>query len=135
MFELYKTSGSGNQRAFNRERRPLSCRDFLLGTFLCCEPSYYLVLFLCYEQVLTGVLPYDDGDYDDIFWGIKNGVRPSRPQNKWLQDSVWNVIAAGWRREPKERCALRTVYGVFVENAKTGESNAQKRKTLLAEMF
>lgn len=86
-----------------------------------------------YDQVLTGVLPYDGSDHQRICNDVQGGVRPSRPtdpsQNQWLQDHVWDMIIAGWHREPKQRCELHVLYPVFftpdqqeAQNVKTGES-------------
>ena len=55
--------------------------DFLLGTFLHREPPYYLMLLSHHEQVIMGILPYDDGDYDTIARRVGQGERPSCPRN------------------------------------------------------
>ena len=86
-----------------------------------------------YNQVLTGVVPYDGGGYHEICWNVKGGVRPSRPtgpsRNQWLEDPVWDVITDGWRHDPKLRCDLPAVYHVFLtgsqRGAKIGKSSAQ----------
>jgi hypothetical protein len=87
--------------------------------FLCCELSYHSVQQPCYDQVLTGILPYDDSDKDKVVTDIRGGKRPSRPtdrsQNQWLPRPVWNVITTCWSTKPERRHELSVVYRVFSE--------------------
>ena len=70
----------------------------------------------CYNQVLTGVLPYH-GSEENLVAEICAGKRPSRPidssQSRLLQDPIWNVITTGWHDQPKRRCKLSVMYHVF----------------------
>ena len=86
--------------------------------FLFCELLYYyLIQSPRYDQVLTGVLPYNGDDCYKIVWDISSGARPSHPtdpnQNQWMPDRVWDVITTGWRHKPKHRCKLPVVGHVF----------------------
>ena len=90
--------------------------------FPCCEPSYYLTQFPRYGQVLTGALPYNRNDSFYISYDIRNGRRPSRPilltwSNRWPRGPVWEVITAGWRHIPEERCELSDMYHVFLTSS------------------
>jgi len=131
---------SRNRRTFKKERCLLPCAYILLGASLCRKLSYHLIQSLRYNQVLTGILPYDSNNPSAIARDITGGKRPSRPtdpsQNQWLQDPVWNVITAGWRDVPKERCGLPDVYRAFltagqqeVQNIKRGDLSAQNEET------
>ena len=70
-----------------------------------------------YDQVLTGILPYDDVNEDNLITHIRCGKRPSRPtdpsQNRWLQDRVWDTITTCWSNEPQQRCELSVVHHIF----------------------
>ena len=81
----------------------------------------------CYNQVLTGVLPYYGSDVGDMITGIQAGKRPSRPidpsQSRSLQDAVWKVIRTGWRDRPRRRCELSVMYRVF-----SGAPPSQRRQ-------
>jgi hypothetical protein len=107
----------GNRRPFESERHLLPRDDILRGTFLCCEPSSYLIRLPRYDQVLTGIFPYDGGDETDVVTDIRLGKRPSRPmdstQNQRLQDPVWDTISACWSGEPGQRPRLSVVYQAF----------------------
>ena len=119
----------------HRERRLLPRYDFLLGMFHHCEPPHYSMLSSHSDQVLTGILPYDDGDYETIARRVEQGERPSRPryqsQNQWLQYPVWDTITTGWNHKRDQRRGLSIVYQVFlttsqrVLNVKVGEVCAQ----------
>jgi hypothetical protein len=84
--------------------------------FLRCEP-FYLIQSPHYNQVLTGVLPYDGNNKADVIEDIRHVKRPSRPtdpsQNQWLQDRVWNIITTCWSDKPEQRYELSVVYHVF----------------------
>ena len=71
-----------------------------------------------YDQVLTGILPYDGSDRDETANRIGSGERPARPgnqsQNQWLQDRIWDVITTGWNHKPKRRCALSIMHHIFL---------------------
>jgi hypothetical protein len=96
----------------------------------------------CYEQVLTGVLPY--GESDTVIDDVICGKRPSRPtepsQNRWLQRRVWVTISTCWNNEPAYRCELSTVHRVFsapsaqaaqnTKSDKQGDLYAQKSRNL-----
>ena len=103
-------------RPFKGERYLLRCDDFFLGMYPFWKPSSYLKQSSCYNQVLTGVLPYRS-DGVNIVTEIQAGKRPSRPidpsQSRSLQDPVWNVIRTGWRNRPRRRCELSVMYRVF----------------------
>ena len=85
--------------------------------YLFWKRSSYLKQLSCYNQVLTGVLPYHGSDGADIITQICAGKRPSRPidssQSRLLQDPVWNVITAGWHDKPRRRCKLSVIYRAF----------------------
>jgi hypothetical protein len=105
--------------------------------FLCCEPSYYSVQSPCYNQVLTGILPYGDSDKDKIATNIRRGKRPSRPmdpsQNQWLHNRVWDTITTCWGDKPEQRYELFVVYPVFLEygwRGPLGNLNTRKDRNL-----
>jgi len=81
------------------------------------EPSYHLIQSPLCDQVLTGVLPYHESKIVDMITNIRAGKRPSRPidsSQSWLsQDPVWNVITAGWKAQPNQRCELSVMSHVF----------------------
>ena len=62
---------------------------------------------------------------------VRDGPKPFRPpDNPWLQDPVWDVITAGWSREPKERCDVLSMHRAFLTASRhpdhsfgTGESS------------
>ena len=124
-----------------RERCLLACRYFFLGMPPHSEPAYYLISPSHRDQVLTGILPYEDGDYDTIARRVGQGERPSRPrnrnQNQWLSYPVWDVIATSWsHKRHQRRGILSLVYRVFllsserVQNVKVSESSVQNDKNL-----
>ena len=124
------------KRAFEDERHILPCGSFLLGSFLHCELPCYLTQSPCYNQVLTGILPFDHPSRSQIAWHIRYAVEQARPrdpgQNLWLPDPVWNMITAGWNRKPEQRCELLTMHRVFLASSRqedqgfeTGESSAR----------
>jgi hypothetical protein len=84
-----------------------------------CEPPRCLIQSLHCNQVLTGVVPYDDSNRANVINDIKLGKRPSRPtdpgQNQWLQDPVWDTITTCWSDEPGRRHKLPVVHRVFSE--------------------
>ena len=87
-----------------------------------------------YDQVLTGVLPYDDADDQyAIAARVRRGERPSRPtdpsQNQWLQDPVWDVISTGWRQKPKQRCSLSALHHQLSTSSQRG-----RRDTKLSDL-
>ena len=101
-----------------------------------CEPRYCLTQLPRYDQVLTGILPYDGSDGSVIAWRIRHGARPSRPtdptQNRWLPDPVWDVITTSWSHKPEHRCELPVVYRAFstssqqdVESVEPGDSTTR----------
>jgi hypothetical protein len=54
-----------------------------------------------------------------------------------LLDPVWDVITAGWRDKPKQRCELSVVCDIFstsaeqeVQNIKPGDLNTQNDRNL-----
>jgi hypothetical protein len=109
--------------------------------FLCCKLSYYLVQSPCYDQVLTGILPYGNNNRFRMAYNITYGKRPSRPtdpsQNKWLQDPVWDAIMTCWSDTPKQRYELSIVYHVFsgdgqleAGNVRLGELNTHHNRDL-----
>jgi hypothetical protein len=100
------------------------------------EQSCHLIRFPRYDQVLTGVLPYDINDWDGMNACIRRGERPSRPtdptQNRWLDDPVWDVITTCWSDKPNQRCELSVVHRVFSTSSlqypnpdKPGDTNVQ----------
>ena len=108
------------------------------------KPSSYLIWLPRYDQVLTGVLPYDGSDKNDTIARIRLGERPFRPtnpsQNEWLQDPVWDVITAGWRNSPSSRCELSAVHHAFltsnqeeIPKAKPGDMDTQNGRSLATE--
>ena len=77
------------------------------------------------HQVLTGTLPYEDSDDQrEIALRVVAGGRPTRPtdpsQNRWLPVPVWDVIATGWRSQPKQRCKLSVMHQVFLPPGQQG---------------
>jgi len=83
-----------------------------------------------YYQVLTGILPYDGiCDYNSVASRIKSGERPLRPRNRnanrWLRDSVWDMIATCWSDDPKKRWEVPVMRQVFLtlglRNANSGD--------------
>ena len=85
------------------------------------EQSCHTIRYPRYDQVLTGVLPYDLSNWRDVIACIVGGKRPSRPtdptQNQWLHGPVWDVIATCWSDKPKRRCKLSVVHHVFSTSA------------------
>ena len=91
----------------------------------------------CYDQVLTGILPYDHHNGPTIITHIRSGARPSRPtdpsQNRWLHDLVWDEITTGWSHKKDQRSQLSVMYNAFstsasqqgVRNVKLGNVYAQ----------
>ena len=83
------------------------------------EPPYYSIRLPCYDQVLTGILPYNNGDKADVIADIRLGKRPLRPtdpnQNRWLQGHVWDTITTCWSDKPEQRYELSAVYHAFSE--------------------
>ena len=100
-----------------------------------------------FGQVLTGILPYDYSDRDNIAKRIGRGVRPSRPadrrRNQWLQDPVWDMITTDWSHELEQRCELSVMHHVFltssqedVRNVELGDSSIQNNGNItVAESF
>jgi hypothetical protein len=104
--------------------------------FLCCEPSYYLIQLLRYDQVLTGIVPYEDSGFP---WCFGHDERPSRPtdpsQNQWLQDPVWDMIVTCWSAKPEQRCELSVMHRIFSTSSlrdarpdKQGDLNVQNNR-------
>jgi len=104
-------------RHFKRERCLLLCHGFFLGMCLFWKSYYYLIQSSCYDQVLTGVLPYHERSSQEVITDTRAGKRPSRPkdssQSRRLRDSVWGVIKAGWHDKPNRRCELSVMYRTF----------------------
>jgi hypothetical protein len=96
---------------------------------LCCEPSYHLIRLLYSDQVLTGILPFQDSTKDDMITHIKSGQRPPRPldptQNQWSHDRVWDTITTCWSEKPQRRCELSVMSHVF---------STPRRQDLLVEL-
>ena len=103
------------------------------------EQSCHLIQFPRYDQVLTGVLPYDISDWGGAIAWLRRGKRPSRPtdptQNQWLYDPVWDVITTCWSDKPKRRCELSVVHHVFstsgLQNSepdKPGDANVRIKR-------
>ena len=71
----------------------------------------------CYNQVLTGVLPYYDRSRGNMIDDIRCGTRPPRPasriQDQWLKDRIWDTISTCWSKKPEQRCELAVVHHVF----------------------
>jgi hypothetical protein len=88
-----------------------------------------------YDQVLTGVLPYDDNNVADMITRIKEGQQPSRPmdpsQNQWLQDRVWDTITTCWSINPQQRCELFVVHHIFSTQDALVKSPPVGRKNLI----
>ena len=43
-------------------------------------------------------------------------MRPSRPTDRrWLYDSIWYAIEAGWRDKPGRRCTISDIHSAFLE--------------------
>ena len=92
-----------------------------------------------YDQVLTGIPPYDSNSRYTIPDRVVNGERPSRPinpfRNRWFRGPVWGVITTGWNHEPEQRCGLSVMHRAFltssqqeVRNVKLGDINTQQQK-------
>jgi hypothetical protein len=82
--------------------------------FLCCGPSHYLIQLPRYDQVLTGIVPYDDSGFPSIFRRSKRPSRPTDPsQNQWLQDPVWDTIVTCWSNKPEQRYELSVMHNTF----------------------
>ena len=100
-----------------------------------------------FDQVLTGILPYDSNNRHKTPMRVRRGVRPSRPagrrRNRWLQDPVWDVITTGWSHEPEQRCELSVMHHVIltssqqiVQNIELGDLNTQNDgNSTVAERF
>ena len=109
--------------------------------FFCRGPTYYPMRLFRYDQVLTGVLPYDDSNMPDMITRIRDGRRPSRPtdpsRNQWLQDRVWDTITTCWSGKPERRYQLSIVYRVFLKygrrNSKLGNLNTCNDNLMIAE--
>lgn len=112
--------------------------QLLLLRYVCLSRTMLpLDIIISYHgQVLTGILSYSGREHVEIYLDITNGVRPSRPtdprQNRWLPDPIWNVIAAGWQHEPRQRCRLSVMSRVFLapsrrdaQGVEPGDLNAQ----------
>jgi hypothetical protein len=80
-------------------------------------------------QVLTGILPYGNGDRHRMAADIRRGKRPSRPwnpsRNRWLQDPVWDKITTCRSDKPEQRSELSAVYQVFLEYGQNVARNAK----------
>ena len=84
--------------------------------YLCRKPSHYLKQSSCYDQVLTGVLPYHGRKVRRMIADIRDSKRPSRPISPWnrrLHPHIWGVITTGWSHEPEERCELSIMHHAF----------------------
>ena len=72
---------------------------------------------LHYDQVFTGISPYDGSKNVDVITHIRLGERPPRPtdpsQSQWLREHVWNLITTCWSGRPEQRCELSVVHHVF----------------------
>jgi len=88
------------------------------------KPPYYSIQLSCYNQVLTGVLPYHGSNLEDMITDIRAGKRSSRPmdssQGRLLEDPVWNVISTGWRGNPRRRCKLSVMHHTFLPQQQRG---------------
>jgi len=113
--------------------------SFAMTSFSVCpfwKPSYYLMRSSCYDQVLTGVLPYHGSNWN-IIASIRSRQRPSRPrdpsQNRLLQRRVWRVITTGWIHEPEKRCELSNMHRVFSTSTQwdQGDSNTRNSGDLM----
>jgi hypothetical protein len=84
---------------------------------LCCELSYCSIQLPRYNQVLTGVLPYNGGTRGNVINDIRHGIRPPRPasrtQDQWLKDGIWDMILTCWSKKPEQRCELAVVHHAF----------------------
>jgi hypothetical protein len=82
-----------------------------------------------YGQVLTGILPYDGRDKDNVVADIALGKRPSRPngqsQNQLLQDPIWDTITTCWSGKPRKRYKLSVVYSVFLKHSRREAQNIE----------
>ena len=80
-------------------------------------------------QVFTGKLPYDNiRDSSKIIYHITSGERPNR--NRWLQESVWDMITTCWSEDPDRRWEVPAVCDLFstlslqeVRNVRQGNWN------------
>jgi len=93
----------------------------------------------CYDQVLTGVVPYHGTDMMMMVYEVRAGRRPSRPtgsgQSRWLQDPVWDAITSGWHDRPKQRCQLSDMYNTFsLHNQQNSESEIQRQVNEMNEV-
>jgi hypothetical protein len=107
------------------------------------EPPHYSVRSPCYDQVLTGILPYGDSDREKIAADIRRGKRPSRRwgpgRNRQLHNAVWDTIKTCWSDKPEQRCELSVVYKIFSEygrqetrNIEPGDLNTRHNGHLIA---
>ena len=85
----------------------------------CRKPSCYPIQIRSHnhDQVLTGILPYEDSNKGSVIADIRLGKRPPRPtdpsRNRWLQDHVWDMIETCWSNEPGQRSELFALHHVF----------------------
>jgi len=75
-------------------------------------------------KVLTGVLPHDGQRETVIAYLIVSGERPLRPRNpiadRWLPDSVWEIIQRCWDQTPHSRFRVDSLHQAFAESKGTG---------------
>ena len=92
-----------------------------------------------YDQVLTGIVPYNRENSDTVARDAGRGVRPSRPTGLWrnqrLQNPVWDVIRAGWDHQPEQRCELSVMHNVLLTSgrreAELGDLNTRNNRNIM----
>jgi len=55
-------------------------------------------------EITTGNLPFSNCRYDTVvIFDVITGIRPQRPDDPLLSESVWNIIKACWEINPENR--------------------------------
>ena len=129
-------SAYDGRRPFRSERCLFSRHVFLRGAYLCYKLSCYLIQPPRYDQVLTGIVPFEDSYVGSVVADIRLGKRPPRPtdptRNEWLHNHVWDVITTCWSDKPEQRSGLSALHHTFLtlspQIAKSAKSARSERK-------
>ncbi|KAF8527090.1 kinase-like domain-containing protein [Gautieria morchelliformis] len=88
----------------------------------------YGFAMLCLE-LMTGLPPFDKIPEEALVTGVRNGIRPERPQTeisqRWLSDEVWYLLEICWFQDPVSRPDMSSVVSTLrlLQRARTGESS------------